>query len=623
MIFNCFSPKWKSILEKYLDQNLLYDDYYGSELNFQNLIIWSDVDNIEIGEENNQYLLIRSVTNGYPFYFPPVATDWQTFIMAIKWIEADCVDGNIPFLVRGLSEQMIAVLASTDAKYRVYENRDMYEYLYSSSSLRTLVGKTYHNKRNLVHQFMKLPGYIFRPYVATDETMVIDLLHKWEEHKRHAFEHETILKTLNSLDTYGCFADVIVLDDKIIAFAIGANTKKMGLVFFEKADTDYPGIYAAINYLFANRHFANVSIINRQEDLGIAELRKAKLSYNPSGFAKKYSLSRNHLAMDEVMELKALYHEAFTDSDGFLEYFFTQKFRADNVIFHKQDHHIISALHLIKKTLSIKSTLFPCPFVVGAATLKAHRGQGLMNDLLKQALHDLYNRNISICALSPFAESFYLPSGFVTVNRLSRFQHNIISTRCFTYQDVDTETLAAVAAIYQSKLSDFTIFVDRSLEYWQSYYEAVKADSGKITLVKENGTNIGYYTQFDTDVEEICFLDDTMITTVDRLSGLTINQVNSQGQTSHIMIRIVNLKKMLLGYPYNRDLNTVQRIKFSDSHLPLNNVTLEITIKNGEAFIRNIEDYDEEITIEMLTEQIFITGSSLFSRPHVLIFDKY
>lgn len=623
MLFFSLSITWKPIIEKYCQLNSIYEDYYGSELNFSNLMVWRFSDQIEIGEEPNKYILIRSMAYEHAIYFPPVAIDSNAFIAAIKWIEADSVDQNIPFLVQGLSEKMIATLQTTDAKYRVYENRDMFEYLYSSSELRNLVGKKYHNKRNLVHQFAKLGAVVFRPYRSLDEQLVKDLLHKWEEHKLHAFEHEAIFDTLNNLETYDCFADVIDFDGKIIAFAIGTKTPKMGIVLFEKADTDYPGIYAAINQLFATLHFTDVNIINRQEDLGIVELRQAKLSYNPVGFAKKYSISRNHLTMGEVSELKELYHEAFDDSQRFLDYFFNQKFRAENVIFHKTNHHIVSALHFVAKTLSIKSVLFSCPFVVAAATLKAYRGQGLMNTLLKQAFFDLYNRNIAICALSPFAESFYLPSGFATVNRFSQLTQYIPANERFTYQKVNYESMEAVAIIYKNKMREFDIFIDRCAEYWQAYYNAVAADDGIIIIVKEQGNDIGYYTQFGNEIEEICFLDDTLISSVDRLNNTIINRVHSEGDGSHVMIRIVNLKKMLSEYPFDSQLNTVKRIKFTDSLLNMNNVTLEITIKNGIANLRNIEDYDEEMTIESLCQQIFITGSNLFSKSKTLIFDKY
>ena len=64
----------------------------------------------------------------------------------------------------------------------------------------------------------------------------------------------------------------------------------MAQVFFEKADTNYKGIYAMINYLTANNFLQNTEYINREEDMGIEGLRKAKLSYNPALIYEKYLL---------------------------------------------------------------------------------------------------------------------------------------------------------------------------------------------------------------------------------------------------------------------------------------------------------------------------------------------
>jgi hypothetical protein len=61
----------------------------------------------------------------------------------------------------------------------------------------------------------------------------------------------------------------------------------MLLIHFEKGLPEYSGIYQAINQMFLE-HNRTYSLVNREQDLGDEGLRQAKLSYNPTGFVRKY-----------------------------------------------------------------------------------------------------------------------------------------------------------------------------------------------------------------------------------------------------------------------------------------------------------------------------------------------
>ena len=62
----------------------------------------------------------------------------------------------------------------------------------------------------------------------------------------------------------------------------------MAVIHIEKANADIPGLYQFINKEFLVNEFPYAGIINREDDLGIEGLRRAKESYYPIDYARKY-----------------------------------------------------------------------------------------------------------------------------------------------------------------------------------------------------------------------------------------------------------------------------------------------------------------------------------------------
>lgn len=69
----------------------------------------------------------------------------------------------------------------------------------------------------------------------------------------------------------------------------GASKRgKVAVIHIEKADSQYRGIYQAINQQVLEHCFSHCVWVNREEDLGIEGLRKAKLSYQPAFLLEKF-----------------------------------------------------------------------------------------------------------------------------------------------------------------------------------------------------------------------------------------------------------------------------------------------------------------------------------------------
>lgn len=180
------------------------------------------------------------------------------------------------------------------AKY----NDDFSDYLYDGNALRELKGKAYSKKRNHFSQFLRAyPNY---EYVSLNEDIFNECIEnslEWSKSK-HAdatdtdeSDHLIIKRVINNYNNLNYKGGAIKIDGRLAAFAIGSEgNEKTCFIHFEKAETEYIGIYAAINKLVLENEFPEARLVNREEDLGHENLRKAKHSYYPISMVKKYSI---------------------------------------------------------------------------------------------------------------------------------------------------------------------------------------------------------------------------------------------------------------------------------------------------------------------------------------------
>jgi hypothetical protein len=79
------------------------------------------------------------------------------------------------------------------------------------------------------------------------------------------------------------------VDGTIIAMTLGERmSQDTFITHIEKAMPDFKGSYAMINQQFALHALGEFKYVNREEDLGLEGLRKAKLSYMPAILLNKY-----------------------------------------------------------------------------------------------------------------------------------------------------------------------------------------------------------------------------------------------------------------------------------------------------------------------------------------------
>lgn len=191
-----------------------------------------------------------------------------------------------------------------DPHFLVKEESDLRDYIYDGEELRTLPGKKFHKKKNLVNKFCReYEGrWEYRTLHAEDKLVIWAFLDQWyakragdEENAEESLEYEVkgihqVLQSEFSLPDYHIGG--IFIDGQLEAFSMGALNPRenMACISVEKGNADIPGIYQVINQQFLIHEFPEATLVNREDDLGLEGLRRAKESYNPCGYARKYML---------------------------------------------------------------------------------------------------------------------------------------------------------------------------------------------------------------------------------------------------------------------------------------------------------------------------------------------
>lgn len=103
------------------------------------------------------------------------------------------------------------------------------------------------------------------------------------------------------MEALGLTGGVIKLDGKIKAFTIGERIREdVQLIHIEKADSEINGLFPMINQQYVLNECKDVEYINREEDMGIEGMRKAKRSYYPDYMVKKYFAAKGKLTKEEL-----------------------------------------------------------------------------------------------------------------------------------------------------------------------------------------------------------------------------------------------------------------------------------------------------------------------------------
>ena len=269
-------------------------DRRNCDLSFSNLCSWRFLYDTQFAVVDN-FLVFKFWAGEQLAYMMPVGTG---DLKAVLWeLIEDARKENQHFCMLGVCSNMRADLeAILPEQFTFTEDRDYADYIYLRSDLSTLKGKKFQAKRNHINRFRNTyPDYEYTPITPDRIQECLDLEAEWckvnncDQQEGTGNERRALIYALHNFETLGLTGGILHVNGKIVAFTFGMpiNHETFG-VHVEKADTSIEGAYAMINYEFANHIPEQYIYINREEDLGIEGLRKAKLSYQPVTILEKY-----------------------------------------------------------------------------------------------------------------------------------------------------------------------------------------------------------------------------------------------------------------------------------------------------------------------------------------------
>jgi hypothetical protein len=175
----------------------------------------------------------------------------------------------------------------------VTEKEDLNDYVYETERLISLSGKKLHGKKNHVNYFEKTFDYEYEKVTETSQIKECEsLLLKWVDEKTkniNPIEGDAMKRLFENYNNFDIRGAVIRVDGEIVAMTFGERlTDDTVLIQVEKAREDVRGAYPMINKLFLENEWSDTTFVNREEDMGLEGLRKAKESYYPIFKMRKY-----------------------------------------------------------------------------------------------------------------------------------------------------------------------------------------------------------------------------------------------------------------------------------------------------------------------------------------------
>ena len=501
--------------------------------------VWKDYYNVRYAIWENKALLWLMENEGHCFSAMPLCREEDlpgAFAAIEEYFNEEL---GYPLVINLADEYAVKYLNLPEDKYLVEEQVDSRDYLYNGDAMRSLAGKKLHKKKNRVNAFKReYEGrYEYRRLCCSDSHDVWVFLDRWrqqkgEEVEEHLdYEVKGIHDILKNCSEFSIHMGGVYIDGQMEAFTIGSYNpvEHMAVIHIEKANPEINGLYQFINQQFLIEEFPEAEWVNREDDMGLEGLRKAKMTYYPADYARKYLVEQllngskgyhwaeqianttagsvlTYLDAEDKDETKHLWHMCFPeDSESFIEYYYKEKTKDNEILVKKDNGLLISMVQYNPYAVKLRGRLWKLDYLVGVATEESRRREGHFRDVFVKMLHDEEAAGKPITYLVPVNPAVYAPMGFTFIGNVAFYELTEEAKKTLTRTVCqDTPEDCGRAAVYMEQWlgAQYEMYTRRDAAYVSRLIKELASENGTLEFLEQDGRLVGLDAYWGWEVRE-------------------------------------------------------------------------------------------------------------------------
>ena len=400
-------------------------DYHEYNSNTMTMLMWTSMYEVYFETYPNYAIAYTCMPHREPVWLMPYCTRDHRF-EAVHAIRTYSQKHGIAFEIHSMTKEFKNWLVDTyPMEFLIWDCYDARDYVYDRRQQETLSGKKMQKRRNHFHAFLKQyeGRFVYRQLDESTREDVYAFLRYWQSFKdvddSISAEDTGIHLLLEHIKELPIEGGCIYIDGRLEAFNIASRlSKDMIQIHVEKANREIRGLYIAILKLYLETLEEDIVYVNREDDMGLPKLRKAKTDMQPVCKIQKFGSVHQALKIQQAdaawtRKIRSLWEQQFQEETAeSTQFYFERLYREENCLLLVSEEELICMLQLRPMTIVLDGKDVRVPFIVGVATNPEYEGCGYMGMLLRYALKTVQGK-APFVLLQAYNWDLYKSFGFI------------------------------------------------------------------------------------------------------------------------------------------------------------------------------------------------------------------